>query len=205
MIDWNTVITTILASTTITTIVLAIIGFVAKSIFTQFMSRDIERVKSSHEVELEKFKASLQQSALEHQVRYQSLHIKRAEVIAELYKLLVRAVQDVNSLASPFQGAGEPPQEEKQRTASQSGRALNDFFEQNRIYFKPESCNRIANFIWKLYKAIIDFTPVLNDLANPHFPQKRVEKWGKVWKELTEELPPIKTEIEQEFREILGL
>jgi len=52
MIDWKAVITTLVASTTISAIILAVLGFIAKSIFTQFLSRDIEKFKSNHELEL---------------------------------------------------------------------------------------------------------------------------------------------------------
>ena len=205
MIDWNTVITTILASSSITAIVLAVIGFVAKSIFTQLMSRDIEKYKSNREAELEKFKANLQKSAFEHQTRYQSLHIKRAEVIAELYRFLVQAERAAISLANPVQLGGEPSFSEKRAEAYKSGKTLHDFFEQNRIYFKQEICERVSSFIDGLYNALNKFNIVIDSLENQRGGLERLEYWQKVWEKLTKELPPIKAEIEKEFREILGL
>jgi hypothetical protein len=205
MIDWNAVVTTVLASSTITAIILAVLGFIARSIFTQFLSRDIEQFKSKRETELERFKSDLQKSAFEHQIRYQSLHGMRAEVIAELYTLLVQAEHNAVSLANPFQGAGEPPLVEKSKQAYQSGKALYDYFEKNRIYFEKESCERISNFIQGLYHSLIDFNFVLDELEHPHDAKERTKEWVKVWEKLTKELSPIKIEIEQEFREILGL
>ena len=184
----------LLASSTITAIALAVIGFLGKSIFTQIFSRDIE-----------KFKSDLQKSAFEHQTRYQSLHGKRAEVIAELYNLLVQAEHDAMSLASLLQLAGEPPQEEKNKQAIKSGKTLYDFFEKNRIYFKPESCERISNFIHGLNHSLIDFGFVLDSLAHERNPIDRTAQWVKVWDNLTNELHPIKADIEEEFRGILGL
>jgi len=196
MIDWNTVITTIVASSTISVIVLAVFGFVAKSIFTQLLSRDIEKFKSNREIELERFRADLQKSAFEHQTRYQSLHVKRAEVIAELYSLLVQAEKDANSLANPFQFSGEPSQEEKSSQAWKSGKALYEFFEKNRIYFKPEICERIATFLEGLNDALVDFNSVLDALSHQYDPKERTKKWVEVWEKLTKELPPIKADIE---------
>lgn len=205
MVDWNTVITTILASSSITAIILAVLGFVAKNIFTQFLSRDIEKYKASHQIEIERFRADLQKSAFEHQTRYQSLHTKRAEIIAELYRLLVQAEQDATSLARPFQASGEPSQEEKNKQAFQSGKSLYDFFEKNRIYFRQDSCERISIFIQGLYRSLVDFSPVLHSLSEVSGGKDRTEDWIKVWEKLTKELPPIKADIEREFREILGL
>lgn len=196
MVDWNTVIATILASSSVTAIILAVLGFVAKSIFAQFLAREIEQ-----------FRADLQKSAFEHQTRYQSLHTKRAEIIAELYRLLVQAEQDAASLARPIQFSGEPSQEEKNAQAFQSGKSLYEFFEKNRIYFKQDSCERIAGFIRGLYNSLVEFRPVLQSLSESDYHRKGVDtdNWFKVWKKLTDELLPIKADIEEEFRGILGL
>ena len=154
---------------------------------------------------LERFKSDLQKSAVEHQVRYQSLHVKRAEVIAELYSLLVQAEHDAVSLANPFQGAGEPSQVEKSKEAFTSGKAFYDYFERNKIYFKKESCERISNFIQGLNHSLIDFNFVLDALNHQYDAKERTKEWAKVWEKLTKELAQIKAEIEEEFREILGL
>jgi hypothetical protein len=206
MIDWNTVITTLLASSALTTIALTVLGYVAKNIFSQLLSRDIENFKNSKEMELERFKADLQKSAFEHQTRYQSLHIKRAEIISELYSLLFQAEQDTIWLAHPFQEGGLPVQIRKRDRAYKSGKALSDFFGKNRIYFKQDTCERIANFVNGLYNALNEFNVVIDALENHNINGKeRTEHWAKVWEKLTEDLPVIKADIEIEFREILGL
>lgn len=206
MIDWNTVITTILASSAITTIVLTVVGFVSKSIFTQLLSRDIERFKANRETELERFKSDLQRSSFEHQTRYQNLHVKRAEIIAELYSVLVQAEHDAISLTYPDQGNSEPSQAEKIKGALKSAKILYDCFEKNRIYFKPESCEKIADFIQGLSESLVEFNnQVLAHHTHQDDQKEKIEKWGEIWAKLTTELSSIKNEIEHEFREILGL
>ena len=201
MIDWNTVIATLLASSTM----LGIMGFVAKGIITQLLSRDIEKYKANNQIEIERFRAELERSAFEHQTRYQSLHIKRAETIAELYELLVQASIDLASFTNFYQEGGVTLQIEKGQKAVESGRALFEFFEKKRIYFKQDSCERISSFILELRKVLIDFGPVLDDLVNLSNGKERTEQWAIVLEELNNKLPPIKNEIEQEFRKILGL
>jgi hypothetical protein len=118
---------------------------------------------------------------------------------------LVQAEQDAVSLANPFQGAGEPPQVEKGKQAFKSGRAFYDFLERNRIYFKKESCERISNFIQGLNHSLIDFNFVIDSLNRQYDARERTQEWHRVWEKLTKELSSIKAEIEEEFREILGL
>jgi hypothetical protein len=201
MIDWNTVIATIFASSTMATIILTVIGVVARDLFSKILARDSEKFKASLEKDLESFKADLQKSAFEHQTRYQNLHSKRAEVIAELYSLLSQAERDASSLAGPLHFAGEPSPDEKLKQASKSGKELYEFFEKNRIYFKPESCEIIAKFNRELFLSLLDF----NSAGYSQTAEDRAKEWNLVWKKITTELPSIKADIEQEFRGILGL
>lgn len=60
--------------------VLLVLGFLGRSLMSSVLAKDIE-----------KFKADLHVAAIEHEVRFSKLHEKRAEVLAELYKLLVAA------------------------------------------------------------------------------------------------------------------
>lgn len=89
--DWANIIKTVLTNT----VFLAILGFVAKSIFEHLLSKDIDKFKTglqaTHDRELEKFRADLRLAAFEHETRFAKLHEERAKVIADLYKLLVQA------------------------------------------------------------------------------------------------------------------
>jgi hypothetical protein len=205
MIDWPSVIATLLTSSTISVVILTVLGFLAKSIFTEILSRDIEKYKSDHQIELEIFKADLTKSSFEHQTRYQSLHTKRAEIIAELYNLLVQAEDDMKFLTQPIGLYGAPSHEERRKLAFESGKSLHEYFERNRIYFQQESCERIASFVQALYHALVDFELKVESVPLDSDGKYKSENWLKIWNKLTEELPLIKADIEKEFREILGL
>ena len=80
MIEWNTFFATLVSNS----VLLAILAFVAKSLFSQLLSRDLEKFKTTVGRENEEFKATLQKAAIEHQTRFQSLHAKRSEIIGSL-------------------------------------------------------------------------------------------------------------------------
>ena len=203
--EWITLIQTILGSSAILAVVLLILGFLARSLFGQVLSKDIENYKTKLQSEAQLLRANLEKATIEHQIRFESLHARRAEVIAELYRLIVQAQSDASSLARPFQLAGEPSQSEKYDQANRSGEELNHFFLRNRIYFRPELCNRIDDFIRRLHRALVDFKPVIDALQNDKDHAGSLHNWKKTWDGLTKEVPPIKLGIEHEFRQLLGI
>ena len=85
---------------------LAVFLYVGRSVFQSFLDKD-----------LEKFKTELQRTATEHQIVFSRLHEKRADVIAELYGLLVTATWEAQSFASPMEWVGEPDKKTKFKEA----------------------------------------------------------------------------------------
>jgi len=198
MIDWQTVAATALTSTT----AIAVVGFILKSLFAQLMARDIERYKAdltkSHEIELQGFKAALEKTAFEHQTRFASLHARRAEVIAELYSALADAEEAAVSMVRPLQMAGEAPQEEKRKPAYERAQALQPHINKNRIYFSESLCKLLDEYLKTLHSALIDFD------AHLMMDKGELAAWMKSWERLTEAVPPIKAQIESDFRRLLG-
>jgi hypothetical protein len=203
--DWTDIFKTVATNT----VFLAVIGFVAKSVFNHFLSKDIEKyrieLQATSERELERLRADLDKTAFEHQTRFANLHAKRAEVIAELYNRLVQAERDVNLMASPFEFSGEPSHEEKFTKAHSSGKSLFEYFECNRIYFSRSLCDRVANFTQELHSAIANFREVVRIEHGGVGGKEKLENWEKAWKKINQDIPPIKSEIEGEFRKMLGI
>ncbi|MFQ5904134.1 MAG: hypothetical protein ACE5JO_10630 [Candidatus Binatia bacterium] len=160
---------------------------------TLLLNRDIER-----------FKAQLERTATEHQVRFTKLHETRAEVIAELYKRLAQAQRCFASLINPMQSVGEPPIEEKRKSAQDAGNAFVTYFDENEIYLDPRLCQQIDEFNKQLRESFLTFfVYVLQD------PKSRIpdhtKKWHEAWNKLNDDIPPIREEIANSFRQILGV
>ena len=203
--NWVDVLKTALASSSIVAITLVVLGFISKSLFSQILSKNLESHKLKLDAEVEKLRANLERTGFEHQVRFESLHTRRAIVIDELYKLIVQLQTDVSSMARPFQQTGEPPQREKYIKANNSGRELIEYFSRKDIYFREDLCIRIDNFIIGLNEILVDFVLVIDSLEKGKIQKDSVEHWIKSWDKLTKEIVPIKSEIKQEFRKLLGI
>lgn len=89
METWQIIILLVLGGT-------PVLKWFVKSLIEKMLAKDLERFRASLNSEanstIERLKHELQLVSLEHQVRFSKLHEKRAEVIAELYGLLVEQI-----------------------------------------------------------------------------------------------------------------
>jgi predicted secreted protein len=85
-IDWQQLITTFGGGAA----VLAAAAWLVRTALNHALDRDAEtfkaRLKADADVEVEKLKSSLQMAAYEHETKFSTLHAKRAEVIAEIFR-----------------------------------------------------------------------------------------------------------------------
>lgn len=190
----------------------AVLAFVLRGLFTQMLSRDLEKFKieiqASHDKEIEGLRADLRAVAFEHEIRFARLHERRAEVIAELYARLVETENAFESLTFPVPlvvGRGEPYDmlSEALRCAS----TLRNCFYENRIYFDENLCAEIDGFMQNLYRALRH--PWLHGAfkdedfgAGAEERKKTAEEARKI---VNEYMPRILSQIEKSFREMLGV
>lgn len=97
------------------------LAWLARSFGSQLLAKDLEKFKvslsaASSEAS-ERLKHELQMVAHEHQVRFSKLHERRAEVIANLYSLLVEAQWAGQSFVAVIELGNQPPKQEKYVTA----------------------------------------------------------------------------------------
>lgn len=168
--------------------VIAALTYLLRSIWGQMLSRD-----------LEKFKTALRTAAFEQETRFARLHERRAEVIAELYKRLVWAHSSLGEMVSILQSGGE---EERKKGVEKAGEHTSYFlvyFHENDIYFDQSLCTAIENLEGKFRSTWFDFTV---------FPDRKPasgKEWHAIWKNFTQEVPPLKREIQKRFRKLLGV
>lgn len=173
---------------------LLVLGFFGRSIVNHALDKD-----------LEKFKGQLQLSAVEHEIRFRRLDEKRAEVVAELYKLLVKAYWEAESFTSPMDWAGEPDKKEKYVSAQNAIADYFRFFDQHRIYVSPELCGQLESFAHELRKPVISFGVWLrHDHLTDHAAVRKNDAWDAAWKKVREDVPKLRAAIEHEFRTIIG-
>jgi len=189
----------------------AVLAFLGKSFLEQLLVRDTKRfetdLRAKSDIAMERLKNQLQLSTIEHQVRFSRLHEKRAEVIAELYGLLVEALWEAESFLSPLEWTGEPDKKEKHRTAMNQLVKLYRYFDQHRIYLPQEICASLERLIDEVRSQVVNFGVYVDfgkSAINEEFDRKKLDAWNSGWKSIKKEVPVARQSLENEFRVLLG-
>jgi hypothetical protein len=113
MIEWTDIAKTLGS----TAIICAAIIYVAKTFWSQVLSRYLEgftaKLENRNTVEIERLRTELKRVAFEHETRYAKLHEQRAEILEELFKRLVRANEAFVARFRAGHFAGEPSIEDQ--------------------------------------------------------------------------------------------
>ena len=203
---------TIILAVTGNTLVLGVLGWLFKSLIGKLLAQDLERFKASLASEtataVECLKHELQIVAVEHQIRFSKLHEKRAEVIAELYGLLVKLHRATSSFVHPIEFKGEPTKREKYEIAWKTMGEFNQFLDEHRIYLPESICKQLEKFEMDVRSQAIGFGVYIGgreieaDLQPDVFSQK-LKAWTTANEYMQTQVPIARAALEQELRNIL--
>jgi len=177
------------------------VGFLIKSIIGHFLKKDLEVFKSKVNLELDKYKYKIELENEKGKIQYALLQEKRALVIERFYSLLMKFDKSAKDLMALFQPAGTLPEHEKAKITAGDANTFLDYYNEHRIYFDESTCKLIDDINEKFRKAWIDFQ------FKDKIKREKAEDdlWLKSWKTITEEIPAVRREVENNFREILGI
>ena len=184
------------------TIAIVLIGAVAwliKKIIVHFLDKDIENYKIKSQVEIEKFKKDLEIRAFEHQIIFSKLHETRAFIIAKLYESLACANMAIAFYIIERVPPGAPSEAKRRKAAVDAFNAFNKYFRENEIYFDKETCLKLKDYVRDNRNVIEEFMYKDFDVAT------RTAKWREVANKYESNIQGAKKELEDTFREILGV
>ena len=225
-IDWGKIISSVItntASAVSISVVLAVLGYLGKSLIEQWSSRNLEKYKSdlqaANERDLEKYKSDLQTTnerelerlrvnlklaGFEYEIRFAELHKRQAEVIAKFYALLVIVEEKIQWMGSILVGDDESEltlQAISEKRAEDARKELNDlidFYQKNRLYFRESTCSDINVLIEDLQETFRNFkAATLKEKIDK-------ERWWTAQIAVAEKIPETRLLVEKDFREILG-
>lgn len=183
---------------------LAVLGFLGKSLLEKLIYRDIKlfesKLKFETDATIERLKNELQLTTIEHQVRFSRLHEKTAETIAETYSLLRRYLRTVSAYVKLLELPGEKSRVEKGDAANKAFKEFREYFDQQQIFLPRETANRIRELDEKLFKLALHFALHIDGRETT----ASSDDWMKVSSCINEEIPPILMLLEDEFRRLLG-
>ena len=193
------------------TILLAVLGWLAKSLVQGQLQKDLERFKATLQAEADaansRLRHQLEVTATEHRIRFSQLHQTRAKVIANTYSKLVRAHWAARSFVSPGEIWGEPDKKEKYIIAMNAITNFYRYFDRKKIYLPEGLCKTLDEFVSEMRSEAIGFGVwvLFIDENEPGDVQKqKFEAWVKAWKHFDKKTPVAKAALESELRQIIG-
>lgn len=169
-----------------------IMGWLIRSVIKLWLDKDIEKYKWKLNKEY---------------VRFSKLYSERAKIIRDLYYKLFDFEQAVSSFVSPVQWAGEKPMKEKLKIVDETGKEFRDYYKKNKIYLS-EIVWGILEKIDKIFiKSLIEFTTFeIHDQDSKVLkPLEKMKKWTEIWDKIRLDIPTLRSQLEKEFRQILGV
>lgn len=150
---------------------------------------------------LQSYKSELERQDLEHRERFSLIHQRRAEVIATLYGKIARTRSVVADLVGIFQQGGQSLIEKKKKAADIYNDMSAYFFE-NRIFLPNETAEKAEKLVMAIRDVLIEFDTA--QMGNVEYKPDQTGLWIQSFKRLRDEVPPILSELEHEFKELLG-
>jgi hypothetical protein len=167
------------------------------------------------EKRVEKFKTSLQSEEFKHETQFAKLHEERAKIIVEIYRRLdilerslVPSSQGIHLLADLEIPKDLALEDSKKLFALTIEKFVDfrDYFTENRILLSKSLCKKIEELIHIYSDTLSDLEGSFDFVTPPTggLPHAIGSLWN-AQKKIKVIIPPIKHEIEQEFRNILGV
>ncbi len=208
MDTWKTITAAIVSNTA----VLAVLGWLAKSLIEKLLARDSKRfeleIKAKADSAIEELKSQLQIRNLEHQIKFSRLHETRATTIAEINSLLAEVTWEAENLLSVLEFSGEPGKQKKYVAAMMKLAEFFRHFDKNRIYLPASLCDPIEKVVFDVRQHVIKFGVYAqienNEPLMPHTQKEKTEAWMSGWNALKTQVPAVRSQLEDEFRKLLA-
>jgi hypothetical protein len=188
-------------------ILIGAIAWLARSLIGHFLTRDVEKFKhqlsTASELEKEKLRNDLRRIAYEHEVTFSKLHTERAEIIKMTHSLLVDLIDALDSMLFL---SGFTNEEERAADRTEKARlahdALVDYHNKNRIFLPPELAGQIFELISEFGSTYVTHRI---GLTHPDPNGITPERGAANRKRLRDAATKVGTELENEFRRLLGV
>lgn len=192
--------TEVLRDLGVATVGMAVLGWVAREVASRWLDNRVES-----------FREQLRRESTEHQVRFESLHQQRAEALLAIWRSIKLASAAIGEFTSPAQFGGHERQDLLGESAGQATTALRKSVFDNSIFFPEDVATKLTDVARRLdslwFSAWLDYKEARKEGRNPYMGEGGVGKseFGKAWKDLSIEIAPLSTELEREFRSLLGV
>jgi hypothetical protein len=189
--DWTVFFTSILTS-------LVSAGGAYELVFKHWLARDLEshkhKMKAESDLAIEQIKNDLQIRALEHEVRFRTLHERQAKIISTVYGKLYALDLALRQYAHP---AYHQNKDQCLAECQEASDRLTRFFYPRRLFFPETTAFEIQLLLTKYMDIIDKFTKGREEMTEPF--------WMHTWEDINTITKPLFGKLEREFQKLMGL
>jgi hypothetical protein len=162
--------------------------------------KDIESLTDT----VERIRSDYKKEEHRYQLTSAGLLKKRAEVIEQLYKMIVD-IEEAFQLVVDFAEWKDRPKDQLRKEA---GALLYEFmreYKKNRIYFSDELCEEMQGFEKLIFKKSMPYSIALTTAMKGEESNDFTKTWVEANEAFRTEIPQTRQAIENEFRGLLGV
>lgn len=164
-------------------------------------ANEAEQLRHEYARTIEQFRSAIQRSQFEHQTRFSYYHQKKAEVVAELYRLLNDSLDRLRALVSPLQfGDGSDKAKRIQETIDLYNELARQFYPK-RIFLESDICDQVDSILKTMRKSLSDWQMS----QEPDWKGREgIRLWAEAYEALEKVVPPLLNRLEERFRTMLS-
>ena len=205
----------ILASITSSTVITGILAFLFRTWISERLKGAIKNeydeklethkanLRAETEVELEKFKSSLQIEAHKQNTRYTKVFDEIALTVTTVYEKIVLFEEAVSNYVSLIEWAEGPSKEERRNITNEKMQDFLTYYKVKKIYLPKETIEKIDAFWQGLYEISIDFLHGV-DQKSERGETIDLATWKKAHDFTTKEVPNLLKSLDEDLRDIIG-
>lgn len=160
------------------------------------------QLKAQSDVEVERLKSDLSIAAAERQVRFSTLHEKRATVIAKVYELLQDALAALSDYTKVFEPAGGSPREERRKKVVETANAFAKEYVAKKIFVPEAAAVKLDEINNELKASFLQFAYGVDLMRTDS--ASHTQTWIQVAEKVENLSKVALKELEKDFRALLG-
>ncbi len=197
----------ILETVAASAIAATIASILAKKLLDHRLGKDIESYKASLKAESDSSLERLRSSIRGEELVFREAHVRRVEIVAEMYSLMVDAIAAFEPCCRAAKEEDHQVRWEQYQRESEPIRKFRSFFKRNRIWFSSGLANRIDKFNKDHVEGFMGEFYNLSDMDKRGLGKNFVPQKLTSWHSELHSQAYLRTlsSLEQEFRSILGI
>jgi uncharacterized membrane-anchored protein YhcB (DUF1043 family) len=193
----------------LTHFVLLLIGFIVGAFLVPYLRERGKNLATKKDIEsltdtVERIRSDYKKEEHRYQLTSAGLLKRRAEVIEQLYKMIVD-IEEAFQLVVDFAEWEHRPKDELRK---QAGALLYEFmreYKKSRIYFSDGLCEKLQGFEKLIFKKSMPYSIALTSKLKGNEAKDFTETWVTANEAFQTQIPLARQAIETEFRGLLGV